>query len=303
MNAIESFKSTMDKRETEFMSVLGNIDEWLRFKQAAVVLVGAHPEWLTQEYDQISLLQSCMYAAQTRLSLDPNLGHVYFVPRKSKGLKRICFQIGYKGMMKLAYQSGTISSFNAEPVFDGDVFDYQLGSGAFVRHVPKFKYDTQDKLLFSWAIARSTKGGESMMVIPAKEVANARRLSEGGASDYSPWNRFYLSMVRKTAVRRLCPFLDLCVELQRAVGIEEHDEAQFLKDARPKNALEALGLPAATEPTRPVDTVDAGRRSGGPTDASGDCGATEPNAVARTLPPPAGDSLFFPDERIPGDEA
>jgi recombination protein RecT len=292
MSNIEVFKDTMGKRESEFLSVLGNIDEWLAFKQTAITLIGAHPEWLTPEYNQISLLQCCMYAAQTHLSLDPSLGHVYFVPRKKKGMKHICFQIGYKGMMKLAYQSGHVAGFSAEPVFEGDEFDYELGTNGFIRHKPKFKHDTQDKLLFAWARAILKPAGECFIVIPAKEVQKSRSLSDSSGSDFSPWNRFYLPMVRKTAVRRLTPFLDLCVELHRAVGIEEQEEAEFLKDARPRNALEALGLPVATEPKSPVDTVDAGRRSGGPTDASGE---PEPS----TLPPPAGDSLFFPEEHIP----
>ncbi|MCC5747462.1 recombinase RecT, partial [Klebsiella pneumoniae] len=37
------------------------------------------------------------------------------------------FQIGYKGLLRLAYRSGQIRRVNAEVVYEGDDFSYELG--------------------------------------------------------------------------------------------------------------------------------------------------------------------------------
>jgi recombination protein RecT len=238
-NELELFRCSLEAKADNFAAVIGTEAETKRFIQSAIAVVGAHPEWLGSEYDRASLFTSCMHAAQSTLSLDPNLGHVYFVPRRNKktGKKHIQFQAGYKGLLALAYKSGQVDSFQAEVVREGDAFDFELGTQGFIHHKPAFK---NGNVTHVWAQAHTKAGGDVFVVIPVSEVDKARKFSDSGSSDFSPWAKHYDEMARKTALRRLAKLLNLCVELQRVVGIEEQNETEWHRDNAPKGAAESI---------------------------------------------------------------
>ena len=69
-----------------------------------------------------------------QLGVEPNtaLGQAYLIPYGNQ-----CqFQLGYKGMLDLAYRTGEVRSITAEVVREGDVFEYELGLNPKLRHVP-----------------------------------------------------------------------------------------------------------------------------------------------------------------------
>ena len=76
-----------------------------------------------------SFLSAMMTAAQ--LGLEPNtpLGQAYLIPfwnGKNKCLE--CqFQLGYKGLIDLAYRSGEVSVIQAQIVYENDEFSYSFG--------------------------------------------------------------------------------------------------------------------------------------------------------------------------------
>ncbi|MGL5752114.1 MAG: recombinase RecT, partial [Paraclostridium sp.] len=65
-----------------------------------------------------------------RLGLEPNnvLGQAYLVPVNVDGVSKVEFQLGYKGMIELAYRSGRVKSLYAHEVMENDEFyiDYGL---------------------------------------------------------------------------------------------------------------------------------------------------------------------------------
>ena len=83
-----------------------------------------------------SFLGAMMTAAQ--LGLEPNtpLGQAYLIPYKNKGTDEVQFQIGYKGLLDLAYRSGQVSTVQAHTVYENDQFDYQYGLDPKLEHVP-----------------------------------------------------------------------------------------------------------------------------------------------------------------------
>ena len=76
----------------------------------------------------MSFIAALMNAAQ--LGLEPNtpLGQAYLIPYKNKGILECQFQIGYKGMIDLAYRTGQVQMIQAQIVREHDFFEYQYGS-------------------------------------------------------------------------------------------------------------------------------------------------------------------------------
>jgi len=285
MNEIEQFKNALATKSTEFVSVLGDEAKWRRFCATAVVLVGKNPKWLDSQHDRASLFQACMHAAESGLSLDPNLGHLYFVPRWDSHLKKnkICFQLGYKGLLKLAYQSGDVGAFSAECVFQGDEFDYCMGTQGFIRHKPLHKSNV---LTHVWAMAKMKSGAEAFVVLPKEEIDKARKFAQ---ADHI-WKAFYTDMCKKTALRRLCKLLHLCTELQRAIGVEEEAEGKFVADSRPRNAQESLLELAHQRSGGGVEKSE----SNGPVPSPPKLDTTDNGELA-----PPSDDLGFPEDQIP----
>ena len=99
--------------------------------------------------DKKSLLAAMM--ACVHLDLMPNTPeqHAYLIPYKSKYNDSLViqFQLGYKGIVKLALRSGLIKTINAELVFKTDKFDVELGTDRKITHKPDFDIDRTN---YSW---------------------------------------------------------------------------------------------------------------------------------------------------------
>ena len=296
-NELAVFKKELTSREGALTAVLGNKAKFDQFMAMAAALVGANPRWLQRDHDRNSLFTACMHAAESKLSLDPNLGHIYFVPRRVKGVWHIFFQVGYRGYMELAFRSGHFIAFNAEPVYEGDKFEYEEGTSPFVRHVRALRPAGNRRLIGAWAraVPRVMTAESPFKVITAEEVETAKKLSASGSGGFSPWSKFYEDMVRKTAVRRLAKFLHLATDLQRVVGLEDKIEVEFLKDARPTDAKQSLlDLARANQPK----LADGGSADSAPSEPSPEGAADPAGDSAECAGAPAGEDLSF-DGPIP----
>ena len=96
-----------------------------RFTRMAISSLNNTPE--LQQCTPISFLAALMNAAQ--LGLEPNtpLGHAYLIPYKNKGTYECQFQIGYKGLIDLAYRNGQMQTIQAQSVYENDYFEYEFG--------------------------------------------------------------------------------------------------------------------------------------------------------------------------------
>lgn len=68
----------------------------------------------------MTFIAAMMQSAQ--LGLEPNtpLGQAYLIPYKVKGMDKVQFQIGYKGLLELAHRSGKIKTLYAHEVRKND---------------------------------------------------------------------------------------------------------------------------------------------------------------------------------------
>ena len=105
-----------------------------RFTRMALSAINNTPE--LANCTPMSFIAALMNAAQ--LGLEPNtpLGQAYLIPYKNKGVLECQFQLGYKGLIDLAYRSGQIQVIQAQTVREFDYFEYQYGLDSKLVHRP-----------------------------------------------------------------------------------------------------------------------------------------------------------------------
>ncbi len=120
--------------EKEIAKALPSVITPERFTRITLSALSANPQ-LAHTTPQ-SFLGAMMTAAQ--LGLEPNtpLGQAWLIPYKNKGILECQFQLGYKGLIDLAYRSGEVSIIQAHTVYENDVFDFEYGLDPGLKHIP-----------------------------------------------------------------------------------------------------------------------------------------------------------------------
>jgi recombination protein RecT len=182
-----------------------------------------------------SIYKAVMECAQLGLVPDGVLGDAYFVPYKNT-----CQLIpGYRGMMRLAINSGKVSHIFAENVFSKDEFDYAKGLFPRLEHVPSHEEDRGD-FVGAYAVGNliDNPSHPAFEYMPAREIDAIRNRAK--AKDNGPWKTDFLEMTKKTVVRRLCKFLPLSPEAMTTVMRGEYHDAGVLDVGKPAPMTEGV---------------------------------------------------------------
>lgn len=174
-----------------------------------------------------SFLGAMMQAAQ--LGLEPNtpLGQAYLIPYRVNGTLKCQFQLGYKGLIDLAYRSGDVSIIQAHTVYANDTFSYQLGLEPELVHKPAMT-DRGDPIAF-YAVFRTKSGGYGFEVMSVEDVRNhAQQYSKSYKND--PWQTNFEEMAKKTVLKRALKYAPLKSEFVRAVAADESVKTELAPD-------------------------------------------------------------------------
>ena len=114
-----------------------------------------------------SFLGAMMSAAQ--LGLEPNtpLGQAYLIPYNNHGVAEVQFQIGYKGLIDLAYRSGEVEVVQSQIVYENDKFECQYGLEPKLVHVPA-DTDRGDPIKV-YAVFKTKSGGYGFEVMSMED--------------------------------------------------------------------------------------------------------------------------------------
>ena len=176
-----------------------------------------------------SFLGAMMTAAQ--LGVEPNtaLGQAYLIPfqNRKKGVTECQFQLGYKGLIDLAYRSGQVETIQAQTVYENDTFEYEYGLDPKLRHKPA-KTDRGNPIYF-YAILRMKDGGYSFEVI---SVEDARKHGKMFSKSFStgPWKTNFEEMAKKTVLKRVLKYAPLKSDFVRAVVQDETIKSEISDD-------------------------------------------------------------------------
>lgn len=223
--------------------------------------------------DRQSVFMAAMSAACLGLEVDGVTGQAFLIPFKN----RAQLVIGYKGFNTLAARSGI--TITGAVVREGDAFEYEKGSGAFVRHRPLLENSEGRRIIAAWACASHAERPPVIEVLGIDELMAVKGRSPGAKRQDSPWNDpkiGFPAMCEKTAKRRLARSLPMSIIQQAARMDEAADEQGKPAWITPDRGLEIDGeaAPATPYETSPTPAADRllGRTASVPPDAVGGVG-------------------------------
>lgn len=218
-------KSMMDYVKAQEANIRAALPAYItpeRFTRIIANAMNTNPELMT--CSPRSFICAMMQAAQ--LGLEPNtpLGQAYLIPYNTKTGRMCQFQLGYRGMIELAYKSGKVASIQAHSVHENDFFHIVFGLEPKLIHTPQVKGE-RGKTYGFYAILTTTAGQSVFEYMSRDEVeAHAKRYSQ--AYDNGPWKTAFDEMAKKTVLRRLLKSAPLSAEMKPIL------EADFaVKDA------------------------------------------------------------------------
>ena len=198
-----------------------------RFSRIVLSALSTNPK-LAETTPQ-SFLGAMMTAAQ--LGVEPNtpLGQAYLIPfynGKTHALE--CqFQLGYKGLIDLAYRSGEISTIMAQVVYENDEFEYAFGLEPKLVHRPALEDRGDPKYVY--AIFRTKDGGFGYEVMLIADIrAHAKKYSK--AYNAGPWQTNFEEMAKKTVLKRVLKYAPLKSEFLREVAQDEVIKTEVSED-------------------------------------------------------------------------
>jgi recombination protein RecT len=170
-----------------------------------------------------------MSAAQ--LGLEPNtpLGQAYLIPYKNKGVDEVQFQIGYKGLIDLAYRSGEVEIVQAQIVYKNDEFECQYGLEPKLVHKPADE-DRGDPIKV-YAVFKTKSGGYGFEVMSMADVRNhAEKYSKAYSYAESPWKTNFEEMAKKTVLKKVLKYAPMKSDFVRGIVQDETIKSEISED-------------------------------------------------------------------------
>lgn len=170
--------------------------------------------------------------ASTGLTLNPAMGYAYLVPRDGG----IVLDISFKGLIKIATDTGAIMWARAECVHESDQFTYH-GPAA----MPEIKADPfreRGEIIGAYCIAKTPEGDILTEVMDLDALHKVRSAStaftKGSAGKQGPWGDYFSEMCRKAVIKRArktWPYTDRNDRMATAVELANHAEGGYTFDA------------------------------------------------------------------------
>ena len=176
-----------------------------------------------------SFLGAMMSAAQ--LGLEPNtpLGQAYLLPFKNHGVLEVQFQIGYKGLIDLAYRSGEVEVIQSHVVYANDTFKCEYGLSPTLSHVPAD--GDRGEPVKVYAVFKTKSGGYGFEVMSMEDVRrHAEKYSKAYASSFSPWKTNFEEMAKKTVLKKVLKYAPLKSDFIRAVSEDGSVKTEISED-------------------------------------------------------------------------
>ena len=227
---IEVVNAIIAAKSSEIKKALPAVMTPERFSRITLSAISTNPVLAQAAVTSpMTLLGSMMTAAQ--LGLEPNtpLGHCYLIPRKRKGVWEVQFQIGYKGLIDLAYRSGEVTIIQAHCVYANDTFEYELGLDPKLRHIPAS--GNRGEMTHAYAMFKTKGGATGFACMTKDDLDNHRdRYSDAAKSGFSPWSTQYEEMCKKTVLKAALKYAPLKSDFVRAVSNDETVKAEVNAD-------------------------------------------------------------------------
>ena len=219
--------------EREIERALPSVITPERFTRIVLSAISANPQ--LGSCTPNSFLGAMMTSAQLGLEVNTPLGQAYVLPYRNKGVLEAQFQLGYKGLIDLAYRSGEVEVIQAHVVYENDDFECEYGLDPKLTHRPA---DTnRGEPIKVYAVFKTKSGGFGFEVMSMEDVRkHAAKYSKSYGSGYSPWKTNFEEMAKKTVLKRVLKYAPLKSDFVKAAVQDEvikkdiSDDMYFVPD-------------------------------------------------------------------------
>lgn len=190
-------------------------------------------------------------SAALGLLLDPQLGEAYLIVgwNGRTQSKEPQLRIGYRGVMKLARQSGDVAAIYAHEVCANDEIECLLGDNKKLVHKPTL-FGERGPVIGFYSVVRFKDGETDFEPMTIEQVNQVRDNYSDGWKAFknnkiksTPWSTSYDEMAKKTVIRKLLKRIPQSPDLMMdAMRVE--DEAESPRDITPLPAAD-IASPAA----------------------------------------------------------
>jgi recombination protein RecT len=227
---VSTLKGLFEQQKDSLAQVLPKHLTAERLLKTLMTAVNRQPELL--KCTQSSILESVSRAAELGLEVSGTMGEAYLVPFNNRVGNEWYMQAtlipGWRGLAKLARQSGEIRRIEAEVVFENDLFRYRKGSEFTLVFEPDLAGDRGDPI-GAYALVEFKDGGVQAEFMPVRDIESIRKRSKSGSDEngnaIGAWKSDWGEMSRKTVFRRLAKWLPMSNE--RFARALEQDNADY----------------------------------------------------------------------------
>lgn len=216
-NKVNSIKDYIKLYENQIARALPSVLTAERFSRMVSTAITKNSK--LAECTPQSFIGAMLTAAQ--LGLEPNtpLGQAYLIPYGNT-----CqFQIGYKGLLELAFRSGDIKTLEARCVYENDEFSIEYGLNPNLVHKPCFR--DKGELIGVYAVYHTNNSGYAFEFMSKEEIdSHKNKFSKTANKNDSPWKVDYEAMAKKTVIKKLLKYAPLKTEFIRAVSEDEQSK-------------------------------------------------------------------------------
>ena len=214
----KTMQQYVQQMQGEIAKALPSVMTPERFTRITLSALSANPQ--LAQTTQNSFLGAMMTAAQ--LGMEPNtpLGQAYLIPFRNKGILECQFQLGYKGLIDLAYRSGEVTTIQAQVVYENDEFEYALGLEPQLKHIPAMS--NRGEPIYFYAVFKTKDGGFGFEVMSVEDVKlHAQKYSKSFNSAYSPWKTNFEEMAKKTVLKKVLKYAPMKTDFARGLSADE----------------------------------------------------------------------------------
>ena len=223
----KSMQTYIKSMEGEVKKALPSVITPERFTRMVLSALSVNPK--LAQCTPKSFLGAMMSAAQ--LGLEPNtpLGQAYLIPFVNKGQLEVQFQIGYKGLLDLAYRSGEVDIIQAHIVYENDTFECEYGLNPTLKHVPADS--DRGEPIKVYAVFKTKTGGYGFEVMSMDDVRrHAEKYSQAYKSGYSPWKSNFEEMAKKTVLKKVLKYAPMKSDFVRGIVQDESIKTEISED-------------------------------------------------------------------------
>ena len=230
--AVQEVRGAIEKMAPQFKAALPAHVSVDRFVRVTLTAVQTNPNLLSA--DRRTLFAAATKAAQMGLLPDGREGAIVTFKDQAQWMPMVA------GIMKLVRNSGEISTWSVQAVYENDTFDFCLGDEEHITHKPNLA--NRGKLIAVYSIVTMKDGEKSREVMSVEDVLAIKARSRSGNS--GPWVSDFAEMAKKTVIRRHSKRLPLSTDID---GVLKEDDELFMppEQAAPE-AAQAAEAPAAT---------------------------------------------------------